>query len=416
MYYYPPVPGTAARRNQRIAKAIASRSEISVICTASETSETSEGPGIQMKQVKAWDYRAVLRRKNKDGALPEQQKESYIAQWLIRLINTFPINIMAGEGGLWYLLGLLRRGAKDIREQGITHIYSSFRPFTDHYAAYRLKQKYPYLIWIADFRDLIIDPHYGHIFFAKAHQRFFRKMFSTADVLTTVSDGLAAHLRSYNPHVITLRNGIEDVHQVPTVATSHFTLAYTGSMFLDKRNAEPVFRALQELIQETRLEGSDVRVIYAGKDGHYWKDLARNYRFESLLDDHGIVSPEEAARIQKEVCINILLTISSEALRGVLTGKMIEYFESGSPVLGIIVGENDPELESILGQLEAGKTFSDQPHDLEGIKDFIYQEYLLWRQTGCNRKPLKTEILRRHYSVDAVMQPLYAYLQLDEKT
>lgn len=413
LYYFPPVPGTAAKRNFRIANAISQRAQSAVVYTASPVQEAlAPTPGLTVRRIKAFDYRALLRRRTQDGALPEESKSNRLAQGLIRLINTFPFNVIAGEGGLLYFFKLISRANKDIRRLGITHLYSSYRPFADHYAAYWLKKKNPELIWIADFRDLIIDPHYGHIYFPEAHHRLFRKLFAQADILTTVSDGLAAHLRAYHPRVITLRNGIDKILPATSVLNSQFSIAYTGSMFLDKRNAEPLFQALQSLFQDAVLEAQDIRIVYAGKDSHYWKNMARKYRFESILDDRGMVSTEEATRIQMEACINVLLTISSEALRGVLTGKMIEYFESGSPILGIIVGDNDPELKDILARLDAGATFSDQPQDIDAIKAFLCQEYLLWKQSGSNRKPLNIEYLKRHYSSDAVMEPLYSFLDL----
>jgi len=274
-----------------------------------------------------------------------------------------------------------------------------------------LKKKHPDVFWIADFRDLIIDPHYNHILFAGNHHTFFRKIFRKADLLTTVSDGLAAHLRAYNQNVITLRNGIEgDIPQPHAVASSSFTMAYTGSMFLDKRNAGPLFQALQELLQEALIDGQDILIIYAGKDGGSWKKTAEEFRLGSLLDDKGIISDDAARKVQQDACINILLTISSDQLQGVLTGKMIEYFESGSPILGIVVGQNDPELQSILLELEIGDSFSDQPSDLEPMKSFILREYLHWKNTGMNRKPINVDLLKKKYALDAVMAPLWSAL------
>jgi len=414
LYYYPPVPGTAAKRNARISNAIAARSESALIYTASqETPSPGIKGNIRLQHIPALDYRSLLRRNTKDGALPENAKKGMLAQTIIRLINTFPFSIILGEGGLIYFLNLLSNGRKAIKDNGITHLYSSYRPFADHYAAYFLKQKYPHVYWIADFRDLIIDPHYNHILFSSRHHSFFKKIFSSADLLTTVSDGLAKQLVEYNPQVITLRNGIErDIQSPQPVMTSLFTIAYTGSMFLDKRNAEPLFKALQELIQESNIEGEDLRIIYAGKDGHIWKQMAAKYRFESLLDDRSIVSPDQAIQVQNEACINLLLTISSDQLQGVLTGKMIEYFQSGSPVLGIVVNQNDPELQSILHELEIGTSWSDQEADLEGIKIFVLNEYTKWKSTGMNRKPVNIDILWSKYSIDAVMNPLFEKLHL----
>lgn len=363
-----------------------------------------------------FDYRYFLRQRTRDGALPEQQKKSRSVQFMIRLINSFPMNVIGGEGGLIYFINAIRKGEKIIRKENISHLYSSYRPFTDHYVAYWLKRRHPQLIWIADFRDLVIDPHYNHILFPEDHQSFYKKIFSKADILTTVSDGLAKHLRTYNPNVLTLRNGIKGEMVIPMPEQSPlFTIAYTGSMFLDKRNAEPLFQALSMLIEEGKVERSKLQICYAGKDSLYWNQLASKHNFETLLADKGIITGEAAVDIQVKACINVLLSVSSDALQGVLTGKMIEYIEAGSPVLAIMVHQNDPELQQILHELEIGDSFSDQPSDLSAIKNFILKEYMIWQQTGMNRKPVNIEIVKKKYTQESTMKPLIEALTIKKQ-
>jgi hypothetical protein len=257
----------------------------------------------------------------------------------------------------------------------------------------------------------MIDPHYNHIMFPFAQHQFYKRVFKNADLLSTVSDGLAKHLVQYNPNVITLRNGINQVpNHIPEEHSKYFKIAYTGSMFLDKRNAEPLFIALHELSSKDLVRHEEIRIIYAGKDSHYWINMAKKFSLVSILTDKGIVSPAEAKEIQQNACINILLTVASDQLEGVLTGKMIEYFESGSPVLAIVVNQNDPELSQILSELEIGKSYSDQPNDSSSIRDFIYEEYIHWKNTGRNRKPVNLEVLKEKYSVEVTMQPLFKYI------
>lgn len=408
LYYYPPAFGTAPKRNHLISSAISRWTAFSKIFTSAPGYTTGE----EVETISAFDYRSFLRKKTKDGALPEKKKKSKSFQALVKLINVFPVNIMMGEGGLLYFLSLVRKGNRTIKSHGITHIYSSFRPFTDHYAAFILKKRYPHLVWIADFRDLIIDPHYQHIYLPDLHQRFFRRVFRRADVLTTVSDGLAEHLRAYNPNAITLRNGIRAIPETITpVYCKYFRIAYTGSMFLDKRNARPLFTALHELITEGHIKRDDVRIVYAGKDSRDWTALATSFGFDSIVDTKGIVPSAEATAIQHAAGINVLLTVSSKQLKGVLTGKMIEYFEAGSPVLGIVVNQNDPELSYLLEELEIGKSFSDHPSSLPGIKEFILYEFTQWRNTGMNRKPVNLEVLREKYAIENTMRPLFEFLE-----
>lgn len=409
LYYYPPTPGTPANRNSQISNELLKKSSYSLILTSSrQEQKTQLSEAHHIEAISAFDYRSLIRSKTKDGALPEEKKKSKIMQALVRLVNTFPFNIIIGEGGMFYFFTLIRKGQRAINVQGITHLYSSYRPFTDHYAAFVLKKRNPRLFWIADFRDLMIDPHYNHIMFPFAQHRFYKRIFKKADLITTVSDGLAKHLIQYNPNVITLRNGINFVPQhIPEEHCKYFKIAYTGSMFLDKRNAEPLFKALHELSSKDLVRHDEIRIVYAGKDSHYWINMAKKFSLDSILTDKSIVTAAEAKEIQQNACINLLLTIASDQLQGVLTGKMIEYFESGSPVLAIVVNQNDSELGQILSELEIGKSFSDQSYDLPGMRDFIYQEYLHWKRTGTNRKPVNLEVLREKYSVEVTMKPLF---------
>ncbi len=361
-----------------------------------------------METISAFDFRYFLRKKNSGGTVVDKGKSSVWFQRAIRLMNTFPFSILIGEGGPVYLMNLIWKGNAAIRQHKITHLYSSFRPFTDHFAAYILKKMNPHIFWIADFRDLMFDPYFNKIYFKKIHNRFFRNIFYTADVVTTISDGLAEKLRAYNPNVITLKNGISKFpEQFLSVHTSKFTIAYTGSMYLDKKNAEPLFMAIKELIDEGTLAKEKISIVYAGKDSFYWQDMAVAYKLPELIDDRGVLSSDDAMKIQNDACINLLLTISSDQQTGILTGKMIEYFEAGNPVLAIVKNQIDPELETLLKELHIGKSFSDLPSDLPGIKEFILEEYTHWQKSGMNRKAVDTDMLKKKYSIEETMRPLF---------
>jgi glycosyltransferase involved in cell wall biosynthesis len=406
LYFTPPAPGTAPKRNYRILKYLSGKAGKNFLLTVKYPGRpVPEIPGVTTSASTALDYRTLLRRKTRDGYLPEQKKAGAWRQWGIKLINTFPFSILIGEGGFFYFLSLLRRGSRLIREENITHLYSSFRPFADHYAAYWLKRKHPHLIWIADFRDVIVDQHYRHLFFPKNHQVLFKKIFSKADLLTTVSEGLAKHLKLYHSKVHVVRNGIDtDARPVPPASCEHFTISYTGSMFLDTRNPRPLFKALHSLFKKDKIAINDIRLVYAGKDSSVWQELTDQYDLSQILDDQGLVDDQTARQLQQQSCINLLLTISSPELTGILTGKLIEYFQAGSPVLGIVSGQNDDELNTMFTELAIGQSFSDRPEDLHSIEDFLFGEYNYWKQNGTNRKPVKWEVLKERYSMDSIMQ------------
>lgn len=408
LYFTPPAPGTAPKRNFRILRYISQHVQHSILFTANYPGKQAVVlPNVETHSIHAFDYRRLLRKRNKAGYLREQQKTARWKQWGIRLINTFPFNILIGEGGLLYINSVLRKANQHIQQDKITHLYSSFRPFADHYIAYRLKKKYPALIWIADFRDLIIDPHYEHHLFTKNQEKNYKRIFSSADLITTVSEGLAEKLRSYGPEVAVIRNSISAGYQIPQPVTSkYFTITYTGSMFLNTRNAQPLFDAIRSLTMQEKISLQDIRIVYAGKDSFYWNRLAKEYAFENIVVDKGWVEEGNSRQLQLDSCINLLLTISSPELQGVLTGKLIEYLEAGSPILSIVVGQNDPELQKILNELEIGQSYSDQEKDVKDIEEFIGREYLNWKNSGTNRKPVNVERLKSKYAEESVMKPL----------
>jgi hypothetical protein len=408
LYHYPPLPGISPKRNYLISSAIAQKSSFSLIFTSTKSKQSRDEGNTSVETISAFDFRYFLRKKNSGGTVVDKGKSSVWFQRVIKLMNTFPFSILIGEGGPIYLMNLIRKGNIAVRKHKITHLYSSFRPFTDHFAAYILKKMNPHIYWIADFRDLPFDPYFNKIYFKKIHQRFFHNIFYTADVVTTISDGLAEKLRAYSPNVVTIKNGISKFpEQFLPVITSKFTIAYTGSMYLDKKNAEPLFVAIKELIEEGKFAKENVHIVYAGKDSFYWHDMAEAYKLSDLIDDRGVLSSDDAMKIQYNACINVLLTISSDQQTGILTGKMIEYFEAGNPVLAIVKNQVDPELEILLSELHIGKSFSDQPSDLPGIKEFIFEEYTHWEKTGTNRKAVDIDVLKRKYSMEETMRQLY---------
>jgi glycosyltransferase involved in cell wall biosynthesis len=298
-----------------------------------------------------------------------------------------------------------------IRDERITLLYSSYRPMADHAVAWWLKRRYPGLTWIADFRDLPVDPHTRHVLFPGWHRRLYRRVFRRADILTTVSDGLAQHLKEGHPHVVVTRNGLPEDWRMPApVACRHFTFAYTGSMFLDTRDPAPLFDALAGLIRDGGLAREDLRIVYAGKDGAEWRQRAARFGLDAQCEDRGLVSPEEAHAIQRDANINLLLTYSSTALGGILTGKMIEYVAAGNPVLAISKGARDAEIDQLLTSVSLGRCFTEETESRDQVRSFISREYLEWRRTGMNRKPADEVRVREVFSPARLLEPLWEAL------
>ena len=169
-------------------------------------------PKIIVKESFTLDYRRIIAwvtgRNEKAGAqFSEQTKESLFIAWLIKLQRSFPFNIFLAEGSFFYILISYRKAVNIIRQQDVNVVFSSFMPYADHIIAWMLKRKFPQLIWIADYRDLHVEPIYKNVLWPDFQKKVEKLILNKADVVTTVSDGLSQKMSALHHHVHTITKG-----------------------------------------------------------------------------------------------------------------------------------------------------------------------------------------------------------------
>jgi hypothetical protein len=316
--------------------------------------------------------------------------ERFKPKWAFKIyniLNSFPFNLLAGEGGLIYIITGFLKGLKLLNKNDKSLIFSTFRPYSDHAIAFLLKLFRPNCFWIADFRDLHLDPRLNETIFPILQAWVTRKILSKADVVTTVSQGLAIHLHPFHHQVAVLRNGIGNHSSLVTVDPKHipndkFTIAYTGSMFRELRKPELLLEAITELIEEQRIISSKLQIIYAGKDTATWQRYLKKYDILSNFNSLGTISHEATIRLQSIAHINLLLTYASPELKGNATGKLYEYLAARRPIILLVNGCKDEELEEIFEETGAGLVAYDSLNHKELVKEFVLKKYIEWLETG----------------------------------
>ena len=274
-----------------------------------------------------------------------------------------------------------------------------------------LKRRFPHLCWIADFRDLPVEPHYQQQYLPNLHKNIYSYFFKKAKVALTVSSGLANELNLYNDNIEVVMNGIEDEYLFPkSVKVSSFNIVYTGSLFLEERNPNPLFIALNNLIKKGLVDSNLIKIVYAGKDGQSWNQLTSQWQLNEITINKDLISSEESRILQQEACINLLLTMASEKLQGILTGKYIEYLKAGSPILAIVKNQNDKFLENELQELKAGISVSDQDESLFNIENFILEKFQNWTSSNKNEKSSLQNVIKIKYPADQILKSLNHYL------
>lgn len=297
-----------------------------------------------------------------------------------KVLNSYPSNLWVGEGAPTFAKSAYKKACELISQGQIKYIYTSFRPYTDHHVAYKLKKKFPHLFWIADFRDLHVNEFRDNIFLKNLQVKFNNRILQRADMVTTVSKGLAKHFTAYSSNVYVMRSGISSriSSPPPKEKATHFTISYSGSLHPRFQNATLFLKALQELIAEGKMDPKKVRFIHAGKDFLIWNKWIENHQLQEVFENLGVVSFQQASLLQKKAHINLLLSWSEKKQEGILTGKLYDYLGARKPILLIINGSYDVEFEKLFKDLNAGIISYNQDKFLQATKDFLLQYYEQW--------------------------------------
>ena len=409
-YYFPPLLSTAVIRNYHIACTFSEFfSEVHVITSDNYTRFPTESQplpsNLNVESVYTLDYRRLLAGKeNNDSHKATTKKASPFFQWLLKVQKSYPFNLFLAEGNLIYIYGVYKKANKLIADRNISTIYSSFGPYADHFVAYLLKKKYPHLKWIADYRDLQIEPIYKNVIFTKYQKKIEKKVLSKADLVTSISGGLSRQLELNGRPTKTILRGVE--LRKPEKQYEKFTISYTGSLYFDYRDPRSLFAELKSMIDSGDIETSDINIIYAGRDGMRFQEWVSEAGLKSIFVNKAMVTQDEAKIIQNRSHINLLLTSSSPELTGVLTGKIFEYFEALNPTLCLINGVYDPEFEALFSELNAGVVVYNPPISKGKMRSFIQEKYTEWKSTHQVKSTLNQKIIKSKYGWKSQVQKM----------
>ena len=417
-YYFPPIKSMGSIRNYNIAKQFKKYfSSVHVAVSKNKhllPQDALPCSDFNIIELPTLDYRTLSNlKKNKQVHYSEETKSGFLGATAVKALNSFPFNLIIGEGGIIYSMAGFFKCMRLIKKYNITHIYSSFRPYSDHFTAYLLKSYFPKLIWIADFRDIHIDPLKDNVYL-ESYQHWCNKwILSKANAVCTVSKGTKVHIAKYVKDVYVLPNGIHDLLKPSAQGKTFekFTISYTGSMYGRKRNPELLLKVLEKLIKTGTIDANKIEIIHAGKDAGIWKEWIKSYGLEKIFNNKDLIPMAEAVDIQHNSHINLLLSFAIPEVTGGLTGKLYEYFAAKRPIVLIINGSQDEEFEEIFEELNAGiVTYHQNPKDEFLLEQFVLSHYKQWLQTGEVKASIREEILEK-YEWDNMIPKFMDYLK-----
>lgn len=344
-------------------------------------------------RVKAWfalsNMRRRFRKKNLIGTKSLGEGPVSPANWSRDLAR----NRIIAEAGIRQFLNLANQF--DI-------IISTFDPLWPHMVARRFKELNPDLVWIADFRD----PVYGAGRFEdKASRKWASVVTDLADVITYVADGGSKLLELPDRKVTVLSNGFdpEDLVEGGRDKSNTFCIAYTGTLYDGEENRSDIIsimRVLKSLVVEGAVDSRDIVFEYAGKTPALFDEFTKKLTplpFE--CHNLGLVSHNEALRIQKRASLLAIATWNTTKMQGVVTGKLWEYLMSGVPVIATCTGNvPNSRMKEILEKTNGGVMIEEctSAEDMTKAKEYILSKYREWKETGSTSTNTNWEYLSQY--------------------
>lgn len=257
-----------------------------------------------------------------------------------------------------------------IAEEGIRTVVTTGPPHSVHLIGLGLKQKHP-IQWVADFRDPWTSIGYHEKLrlissSRRKHKKLEKEVLNRADKLIVTSNTTREEFRCTTTKPIkVITNGYD--HDGKNVERDeHFTISHIGSL-LTGRNPKNLWKALKELVDENELFKTSLRIQLAGVVGGEVIQSLEEFGLIDLVDQRGYLPHQRIMGLQQKSQVLLLLEIDSEKTKGIIPGKLFEYFRAKRPILAI--GPKGWEAAQMVTDTQAGKTFGH--HDLDSLKTVL---------------------------------------------
>ncbi|MGZ3933036.1 MAG: glycosyl transferase family 1 [Bacteroidia bacterium] len=373
-YYWPPGGGAGVQRWLKFVKYLRDFGWEPIVYTA----ENGEMPVIDLSlekdipenitilKTKIWEpysiYKTFIGRKKSDkinaAFLSESKKKSLsesISVWIRG-------NFFIPDARRFWIKPSISYLSDYLGKNHVDAIISTGPPHSMHLIAMGLKNKFPNIKWVADFRDpwTNIDFYEDLMLSAaadKKHHRLELKVLDRADLVVsigrTMSEDLKAILNRQPEKFITITNGYdeEDVFKGALEKDKKFSIAHIGSL-VKSRNPLGLWNVLQQLVKEHDAFRDQLEIKLVGKvDIHVIESIAQ-HGLQSFVRKIDYLPHNEVIKEQQRSKVLLLLVNDTKNSKSILTGKFFEYLASGVPVLAI--GPEDGDLAGILRATNSG--------------------------------------------------------------
>lgn len=258
-----------------------------------------------------------------------------------KAIASFTRRALVPDDRIGWLPFATRAAERIVRSEPVPFVLTSSYPNTSHLVGLHLKKRFR-IRWVADFRDgWTQNPYFADgltPFHARLNRQLEARVAREADALIAVSKPIAEHLATLTDpeKVVIIPNGFDpdDYEGIEPLEFDKFTLAYTGTLFM-QRSPAAFFHALRALFDEYPRLAAFFQVIFRTRFQPEHEALIRELNLGGVVRNWGLGTHREALQLQ--VSAHALLVLEGEGPNAeiMLTQKVFEYLAAVKPILAV---------------------------------------------------------------------------------
>ncbi len=382
-YRFPPTQSVSSKRLAHVYLTAQPHFEEIFVLTSREYHELPHDTHLEisprhLEVVPHLDLRAMRRiviSSDRQATVNTKAKDSGLGRRLLQLRKTWPFFYFFDDGGRHYIRNMLKRAKEIVRTKKITHLFTSYGPYADHWIGSQLKMEFPQLYWLADFRDPLHNQASFSPYWPRKQERVNRKILQRADLLTAVSEGVAESLRPYHSRIEIIYNGTGPLSKHPKVhLTEDFTIHYTGTLYGRWKAITLFLQGLKKVMEQAENKMA-LRFYYYGPDHRACRELIRREGTTEFCEVNAMVGMKDSLALQASSHMNLLLSWSQPQQKGILSAKLFEYLAAQRPIFAIIDGPSDSELSHWVERMGNGRCLFSEEQSPEmihrALADFI---------------------------------------------
>jgi len=395
-YYWPPAGGPGVQRWLKFAKYLPEFGWNPVIYTPEnpsypllDESLLKDVPqNIEIVKTKIWEPYQLAEKLNKSnkkfkaGQFDVGQNQS----WKSKLSIWVRGNFFIPDARVFWVKPSVKFLEQYLKENKIDVVVTSGPPHSLHMIGLGLKEKFPNLKWIADFRDPWTEiSYYKHLKLTKSsdkkHRQLESAVFKNADITLATSYTDAENFRKVGANAVCITNGFDEEAKkqkseiVKGQKNETFTLSYIG-VLEQLRNPENLWKVLDELIKEDKDFANSFTLKFVGRVDDKILQFIENSNLKDHLLNLGYIPHNKAVEEMANSNLLLITNFPNESSKGIIPGKIFEYLATGKQIISF--GPDEADVSRILSETGAGKHFSYK--DSQTIKEFILSKFELWKQ------------------------------------